>query len=131
MQFSVLLLALLPLVAAMPAEPVIIREGDVGYNNVKRATATQGNVFVTKDINFGGDNTIISEGSGQCVNVPSNFNDAISMTNNPWIAFLISIFSDANCNGSRIGPIRSPGVGDLTTTSPPINDAISSQACFF
>ncbi|KAJ7577372.1 hypothetical protein C8J56DRAFT_1061024 [Mycena floridula] len=50
----------------MPAEPVIICEGDVGYN-LKRAATTQGNVFVTTDINFGGANTIISGGSGQCV----------------------------------------------------------------
>ncbi|KAJ7592326.1 hypothetical protein C8J56DRAFT_932884, partial [Mycena floridula] len=127
MQFSVLLLALLPLVAAMPAEPVIIREGDVGYNNVKRATATQGNVFVTTAIDFGGDNTIISGGSGQCVNVPSNFNDVISSVG-PDPDQDCFFFVDADCNGSRIGPIRSPGVSDLRTTNPPINDAISSQA---
>ncbi|KAJ7577373.1 hypothetical protein C8J56DRAFT_899008 [Mycena floridula] len=61
------------------------------------------------------------------VNVPSNFNDAISSVG-PDPDQDCFFFADANCNGSRIGPIRSPGVGDLRTTSPPLNDAISSQA---
>ncbi|KAJ7593526.1 hypothetical protein C8J56DRAFT_1024116 [Mycena floridula] len=82
-----------------------------------------GAVFVATDFSFGGANTIITGAAGQCVNVPSGFNDDISSVG-PDPGQSCFFFSDFDCGGSRIGPISSPGVADLTTTTPPFNDML-------
>ncbi|KAJ7598776.1 hypothetical protein C8J56DRAFT_1092643 [Mycena floridula] len=113
----------LGLVNALPRGSELSSPGDL-------QSRTPGNVLLAGNINFGGSTTVIHGRSGQCVNVPLVFNDNISSVG-PDSGQDCFFFSDANCEGSTLGPIRSPGITDLTKTSPPFNDIISSFQCFF
>ncbi|KAJ7123984.1 hypothetical protein C8R43DRAFT_39935 [Mycena crocata] len=116
MKLTAAFLALIPLVCAMPTP------------DKELAARTPGNVFVCIDGNFAGQCTTLHSASGQCVNVPLVFNDNISSVG-PDAGQDCFFFTDANCGGSRLGPLRSPGNANLGGNS--FNDAISSFQCFF
>ncbi|KAJ7586388.1 hypothetical protein C8J56DRAFT_1165422, partial [Mycena floridula] len=114
MQLVFALVTLLPFAAALvpPLE--------------ERAAQQQGSVFVTVDTQFAGANIKVTGSSGQCVNMPTGWNDVISSVG-PDPGQDCFFFADINCTGDTIGPIRSPGIPDLRQTTPDMNDRITSQ----
>ncbi|KAJ6553713.1 hypothetical protein DFH09DRAFT_1166594 [Mycena vulgaris] len=108
MKFTTAFFALIPLVYALPAP--------------------ERDTVVCTDAGFTGSCTVLHGSSGQCVNVPLVFNDNISAVG-PDSGQDCFFFTEANCGGSQLGSIRSPGNSNLGGTS--FNDAISSFHCFF
>ncbi|KAJ6495517.1 hypothetical protein DFH09DRAFT_1205636 [Mycena vulgaris] len=119
MKFTTAFFTLTPLVYALPAPE---------HDTAVLVARTQGNVFVCTNADFTGSCTTLHGSSGQCVNVPLVFNDNISAVG-PDSGQDCFFFTDANCGGSQLGPIRSPGNSNLGGSS--FNDAISSFHCFF
>ncbi|KAJ6553741.1 hypothetical protein DFH09DRAFT_1495313 [Mycena vulgaris] len=121
MKFTTAFFALIPLIYAVPAPE---------RDTAALVARTQGNVLVCTNAGFTGSCTVLHGSSGQCVNVPLVFNDNISAVgpDSEQDCFFFTQV-EANCGGSQLGPIRSPGNSNLGGTS--FNDAISSFHCFF
>ncbi|KAK7045009.1 hypothetical protein R3P38DRAFT_2882090 [Favolaschia claudopus] len=129
MKFTAAFFALIPFVAAMP--PVFERSTDTTNSTQELVARTQGNVFVCTDAGFTGTCGVFHGNSGECVNLPSQFNDNISSVG-PDSGQDCFFYIDINCSGGQLGPIRSPGISNLNVAATVgFNDHISSFKCFF
>ncbi|KAJ7111921.1 hypothetical protein C8R44DRAFT_882952 [Mycena epipterygia] len=122
MKFSALF-PLAPLVAAVPA---IVNDTVTLVNVVSPTPAIQGTVFVCVNAGFEGPCASFHGSSGQCVAFSSDFDNVISAFG-PDSGQDCFIFVEDNCTGRSDGPIRDPGISDLSTIG--FNDVIPSFAC--
>ncbi|KAF7356187.1 hypothetical protein MVEN_00950000 [Mycena venus] len=98
-----------------------------------------GNVFMCTAANWGEYCVYITDaGSGECVNLAADLNDQVSSFGpDPNQSCYVFAGFDCDALSGRVGPIRSPGVADLSKPvntgeeggGRPFNDVISSYYC--
>ncbi|KAJ7696277.1 hypothetical protein B0H17DRAFT_1198196 [Mycena rosella] len=123
MKLSAAFFALVPFVAAIPAPGNVV---DTASTTAVISARTQGNVFVCTEAGFLADCAIFHGASNQCVDLTPDFNDVISAIG-PDPDQDCFFWTDPNCIGEQLGPIRSPGIANLNVGADvPFNDNLSS-----
>ncbi|KAJ6544645.1 hypothetical protein DFH09DRAFT_1282314 [Mycena vulgaris] len=125
MKFSAAFLALVPLAVAMPP---VVRTVEPGTGVVSPTPNIVGDVYVCVDPNFVPPCGLFHGANGQCVNFPPPFQHDISSVG-PDPGQDCFFFDQPNCTGRRLGPVRAPGIADLTTVG--FDDVIMSFVCFY